>query len=192
MTIIIPTPSEALHLIDCGLEPDYTGISLSPHSADEILTDLLSAAVDIVEFTNHVHQPDFFFGVLADVDYYENTENAYAADIAVIIAELIGSHLETVETLDQGDEPIAHMIARSVRLAIIGTQYEVSISALAAVAEHEPEISLFGEFDDDELAGVALGIALFISNLIASHFAPGDDLDENGQGFDAYVEAINA
>lgn len=202
MIILIPTPVEALELLSNGHTPDFEGIYLVEDGGDGVLTELVDTALDIIEFTNHVHEPELFSGDLNDRARYTELAGGdeLAVEAALALGNMVACHLAQIEAADQGDEPISHLLVRSLRLAIIGSDIstdgtdalELNIVELGLYPGHEADVALYGVFDDDTVASIALGFALFTFNLIKSHFAPGETRDENGQSFDAYLDAIEA
>ena len=200
MAIIIPTPSESLALLNAGYAPDYTGLSLG--GADDVLTDLAEAVLDIIEFTNLVIEPEILQDYLCEPGFYRslNLEGGTAIESALAFGSVIAGHVSNVAAAEEADEIGAHLLIRSLRLI-----YTVSLSAgddgsdqldldlirLRAIEGHAADVEVRGIIIDDVLADMAFGLALVAYNMIRFHFADGASLDDNGQGFDAYLDAIN-
>lgn len=198
MAINIPTPTEALTLLNGGLLPDFAGLSVDG-TAETTLTDLLSAAIDIIEFTNHVIDPDFFTDILSDPECYEGSGvDKEAVAVAVWISDSVAEHLSEVAEADEnadGDEPIGHELVRALRVAIISvgvsdTEDQLDIIRLSKIASTDAQVMVFGQLSDRAASVFALGLSLFTFGLISAHFYPESDTDGDGRDFVAYMDAI--
>lgn len=182
----IPTAREAVRSIWNGEVPDYGAVDTSA-SAGQVLTGLVSAALDIVAYRQISMKPDSIHLVSSDRTSYLKFGASIErmADTAVILSHILAANAE--ESSDLGDLMVRTPPFRSLRVVILSSDGDCAINRLDLDPESLGGVSWYGPFNGERFNEIAQGFALFVTHMVANVFV-GDDGTET---FDESFEWIS-
>lgn len=181
----IPTTREAVRSVWEQGVPDYGGVT-DGTTAGRVLSGLLRAAQDILVYRRIATKPDAINLVSGDSLSYLKYAAAVerTADHAVVLSHALAANAEEATRFGEliGGRPPFY----SLRIIIVSTDQGCSVNRLDLDPESRGGVSWYGPFDYGFFSEIAMGLALFVTHLVANVF----DDDDGRETFDESFEWV--
>lgn len=163
--------------------PDFSGVA-DESDASRVLTDLIAAILDILEYRRLSYAPAAIQLVSSDRLSYLRYEAATdrAADVAVHVSHALAAHAEDANALGAiiGTRPQW----KSPRILVLANPDGATIKRLDLDPLGGCLVTWHGPFDHVQFAEIATGITLLLTHLVAHVFDDDDGTETFEESFD--------